>query len=387
MSSYTTVEQINEIASLNDPVLRNLQITQCYCELSTVFAKPMGAYANWCTFATWASRQAGQTIRHEDLQRTIESLLHNVPEVETALSLIITLAKQTGAKQDFDQLLKTSIGIIIKSTIERASDAVGRGNKKVFEEIAPEFALFISTCFNDVAYTQSSIDEFCKPLKAGPPPDGQDSLRSAFRCYYAALFEKGLKKKSELNFLANLQVGFHEQNRLQPEIAEALNASAIDAEQIKNEWLNHLFSGSNFWTRIRLFFQRLFGKTVLDKAIESLLERIQHHIRIILTAHLMTITLPPDNLLHLSQDLVIQFPVDLQQLTNTDLLALLTQIDPTKDSVLESGATDWADLHERMHFIADMFRCYHESKDLFDTAFSTEQTEAIKNGSIPAGRL
>jgi hypothetical protein len=101
----------------------------------------------------------------------------------------------------------------------------------------------------------------------------------------------------------------------------------------------------------------------------------------------MTITLPPDNLLHLSKDLVTQFPVDLQQLTNADLLALLTQIDPTKDSVLESGALDWADLHERMHFIADMFRCYHESKDLFDTAFSTQQTEAIKNGNIPPGRL
>jgi len=387
MSSYNTVEQVNQIASLNDAVVRNLQITQCYCELSAVFAKAMGDYANWCTFATWASKQAGQTIRHEDLQRTIESLLRNVPEIETALSLIITLAKQMGAQQDFDKLLNTSIGIIIQSTINRASDAVGRGNKKVFEEIAAEFALFISTCFNDVTYTQSSVDEFCKHLKPGLPPEGQDYLQKAFRCYYKALFENDVKKKSELNFFANLQVGFHEQNRLQPEIAEALNASAIDVQQIKNEWLSHLFSGSNFLTRIRLFFQRLFGKTLLDKAIESLLERIQNHIRVILTAHLMTITLPPDNLLHLSKDLVIQFPVDLQQLTNVDLLALLTQIDPTKDSVLQSGATDWADLHERMHFITDMFRCYHESKDLFDTAFSTEQIEAIKNGSIPVGRL
>ncbi|HEX5153945.1 MAG TPA: hypothetical protein VFW07_21010 [Parafilimonas sp.] len=387
MTSYTTVEQIDQIASLNDPILHNLQITQSYSELSAVFTKPMGAYANWCTFATWASKQAGQTIRHEDLQRAIESLLRNVPEVETALSLIITLAKQTGAQESFDQLYKTSIGIIINSTVNRASDAVGRGNKKVFEEIAAEFALFMSGCFNDAAYLQSGIDEFCKHFKQGQPPDGQDFLQSAFRCYYKALFENDVRKKTELNLLANLQVGFHEQNRLQPEIAAALNASAIDIQQIKSEWLSHLFSRSNFLTKIRLFFQRLFGKTVLDKAIESLLERMQHHIRIILTAHLMTITLPPDNLLHLSKDLAIPFPVDLQQLANADLLALLSQIDPTKDSMLESGATDWADLRERMHFIADMFRCYHESKDLFDTAFSAEQIEAIKNGNIPAGRL
>src|SRR5678810_910829 len=112
MSSYTTVEQINQIASLNDAVLRNLQITQCYYELSVVFAKRMGTCSNWCTFATWASKQAGQTIRHEDLQRTVESLLRNEPEIQTALSLIITLAKQAGAQQSFDELHKTSNGII-----------------------------------------------------------------------------------------------------------------------------------------------------------------------------------------------------------------------------------------------------------------------------------
>jgi hypothetical protein len=326
-------------------------------------------------------------IRHEDMQRTIEAFLQNVPEIEAALSLIVTLAKQNGAAQSFEQLHKTTLGIIITSTVNRASDAVSRGNKKVFEEIAKEFALFISACYDDLASLPANIDEFCRHLKPGSPPDGQDYLQKAFCCYYAALFEDNAKKKSELNLLANLRVGFHEQNRLQPEIAEALNASAIDVQQIKSELLSHLSYGSGFWTRIRLFFQRLFGKTALDKAIEILLERIQHHIRIILTAELMTITLPPDNRLRLSKDLPLQFPGDLQQLTNPDLLALLTQIDPTQNSVLGSGATDWADLPERIHFIADMFRCYHESKELFETAFSTEQSEAIKNGRLPAGRL
>jgi len=387
MSSFITVEQINQIASLNDPVLRNLQITQCYCELSSFFAQRMGGYANWCTFATWASKQAGQTIRHEDLQRTIEAYLKNEPEIEAALSLIATLVKQKGVQNSIDQLRKTTLGIVIASTVGRAGDAVSRGNKKVFEEIAYEFALFISACFNDVALLQSNIDAFCKHLHTGLPPDGQDYLRNAFCYYYQALFENDKKKKTELNLLANLQIGFHEQNRLQPEIAEALNASAIDVQQVKNELLSYLFSGSGFWTRIQLFFQRLFGKTVLDEAIESLLERMQYHLRIILTAHLMTITLPPDNRLCLGKDLTVQFPDDLKQLTNPDLLVLLTQIDPTANSVAQSGATDWADLGERMHFIADLFRCYHESKELFETAFSPEQTEALKNGKLPEGEL
>ena len=49
-----------------EPVVRNLRITQCYHALSAAVAERISPGANWCTFATWASRQAGQTIRGED---------------------------------------------------------------------------------------------------------------------------------------------------------------------------------------------------------------------------------------------------------------------------------------------------------------------------------
>ena len=383
-----TIEEIDSIALGADPVLRNLQITQCYCELSSVFAERTGLCVNWCTFATWASKQAGQTIRREDLQRTMEASLKNEPEIEAALSLIAALAKQSGAQQSFDQLRQSTLGSLVATAANRASDAISRGNKKVFEEIGREFSRFIATCFSDTVYVQSHIDEFCQQLHLGLPPDGQEYLQKAFSCYYQAFFEKEAKKKTELNLLSNLEIGFHEQNRLQPEIAEALNASIMDLQQVKSNLFSNLFSGTNFWTRFRLFFQRLFGKTTLwDKAIESLVQRIQHHLRMIMTAHLMTLTLPPDNHLHLGQDLSISYPDDLKQLANPDLLALLVQIDPTPDSLLESGATDWANLPERMHFIADLFRCYHESNELFDAAFTIEQVKALKDGRLPEGRL
>ena len=79
---------------MTDPVLRNLYITQCYCELSNAFAKRTGMMSNWCTFATWASKQAGQTIRSEDLKRTLEDLLIKEKSIEETLSLVISLAKQ-----------------------------------------------------------------------------------------------------------------------------------------------------------------------------------------------------------------------------------------------------------------------------------------------------
>ena len=383
-----TPAETDRIASIAEPVLRNLKITQCYYELSAVFARRMGPVANWCTFAVWASKQAGQTVRRQDLQRSLETMLQREPEIEAALSLVVTLAKQAGAQQSFDQLRQSALGTMLATSAIHASDAVSRGNKKVFEEIAPEFSRFMAACFGDSVYDQTHIDAFCQPLLPGDPPSGQDYLRKAFVCYYKALFEEDPKQKTELNLLANLQIGFHEQNRLQPEIAEALNASLLDAQQVKTQLLDKLLSGINFRSKFMLFVKSIAGKTgLLDKAIESLVQRIQSHLRRALTVHLMTLTIPPDNCLHLGRDLSMPYPGDLKQLVNVDLLALLQQTDPTPDSLLESGAVDWANLAERMHFIGELFRSCHASKELFDAVFTPEQVEALKEGRLPGGRL
>ena len=52
-------QEVIQIAALRDPVLRNLRITECYHRISAAFAARTGRCANWCTFALWASRQAG----------------------------------------------------------------------------------------------------------------------------------------------------------------------------------------------------------------------------------------------------------------------------------------------------------------------------------------
>jgi hypothetical protein len=72
-----TVEIVDRIAALADPMIRNLQITQSYCELSQALSQLIGSGANWCTFATWASKQAGVTIRLVGLQRSYA--LHRRP--------------------------------------------------------------------------------------------------------------------------------------------------------------------------------------------------------------------------------------------------------------------------------------------------------------------
>jgi hypothetical protein len=69
------------------------------------------------------------------------------------------------------------------------------------------------------------------------------------------------------------------------------------------------------------------------------------------------------------------------------LTALLATVDPTPDGTAGSGTDDWANLPDRMHFIADFFRCYHGWAPLFDAPFTAAQVAALKAGRRPEGRL
>ncbi|GAA4420927.1 hypothetical protein GCM10023187_56520 [Nibrella viscosa] len=179
------------------------------------------------------------------------------------------------------------------------------------------------------------------------------------------------------------------QTRLQPEIADSLNAMPIDPQDVKKRLLALLFPESPFVDKFRVFMLEFFRRTtLLDQAIQSLVARASQQVHAALTAHLMSITLPPDKRLQLGKDLPDSFPPNLKTLTNPDLRALLAKVGPTPDSLHETGAVNWANLPERMHFIADLFRCYQEYETLLRTSvFTTEQVTAIKAGKVPGGRL
>ena len=67
-----SVDDIDRIRAIDRAPLRNLHITHAYHDLAAGLAARTGGGANWCSFATWASRQAGKTIRGEDLLETYE---------------------------------------------------------------------------------------------------------------------------------------------------------------------------------------------------------------------------------------------------------------------------------------------------------------------------
>lgn len=381
---YHLPTEVDRIATHTDPVLRNLQITQSYYELSTLMARRSGSCANWCTFATWASKQAGQSIRQEDLRRALDQALSEVPETREAVADLVEVIRQkhtTEAPDRIRQVIRDAISPVAAQ--QRAGDAVARGNQKVYTEIGRAFARFLETCSNDAAYDATHIEQFCGDLRAGDPPEGQVYLQRAFTRYYRAFFVEDAREKAQLMLLANLEIGFHEQTRLQPEIAEALEAAVADPQVFARRLLVALFPYRGWLVYAGWMLMRWLGRrTALDQAVGHLPDRIRQHIRLFLTRHLMALHFSGGRTLRLGTDLRAVFPENLRTLDHPELLAMLAQLDPTQNDLRDSGAADWANLGERLHFIADLFRCSQEEADLLEAPFPAQQVEEIKTGVL-----
>src|SRR6478609_6514640 len=86
----TILADIERVAQLEQPVIRNLWITQHYHSLMGLLSDVLGAgNANWSTFATWASKTAGQSIRGEEVPVEIQQLLIEQAKVQERLSLLL----------------------------------------------------------------------------------------------------------------------------------------------------------------------------------------------------------------------------------------------------------------------------------------------------------
>ena len=368
------VSEVEWIVADAEPVVRNLRITHCYHRLSRELAARTGGSANWCTFAVWASKQVGRTIRQEDLVRALDRM--SSPD---AVDLLVRSLRRV-APRSFDGVAAlVRRAVVTTARLDAVSEAAARGNLKVFEEIAQEFARFLTF--------EGPITQFCESLRPGEPPEGQQYLRRAFTRYHRAMSTADPKQRAELLLLANVEVGLHEQTRLQPEITAALEAPVIDPEELERRLLDLLLPGNRFvkWLR-RALLTVLGRRSEIRAASTRLADQARSLARQAVTRHLMTLALP-DELLDLSTDLPATFPPLLTELSDPELLALLAKVDPTPNSLTDTAARDWSDLPDRMHYIADMFRCHAERTTLLDPPFTEEQVEAFTSGTRPPGRL
>src|SRR6476661_2678517 len=384
MASVPTVGDVDTIGAIGDPVIRNLRITQCYHELARAVAERVAPGANWCTFATWASRQAGQTIRGEDFARAAEDILGS-HEVAQVITDIVRLSSRTADARTRDTVLEAvHHAVDPEAALRRAADAVAVGNRKVFVEIGREFARWRGAAAAAGAPDGAGTAAFADGLRAGEPPDGQRLLREAFAAYGNACRAPNDMERAALMLLGNLLVGFHEQTRLQPEIQAALDA-AIDPDAVRAAVFPLVMPGA--WLRLRARIARLIGRPMpADVAVDALVAAIRRRLRVVITDLLMTLRLP-GVVLHLGRDVSGEFPPELRTIDYSPLRTLLASIDPTPNATVGSGAEDWANLRQRMRYIADLFRCWHARPELFTAPFTAVQVAAMREGRRPDGSL
>jgi hypothetical protein len=372
------VDEVRRIAAIASPVIRNLEITCCYARLAAAFAARGGEGANWCTYATWASRQAGRTIRGEDL---LEHLSRILGEGRWLLHPLATLWRRLLRRGLFQR--DTRIGRLTAAlhtpfdAFELASDAVARGNLKVFEEIGLEFARCL-----DAGTDPDRVGRFLEGLRPGDPPEGQRYLRQAFTRYERRQLERDPKARAELTLLANLEIGLHEQTRLQPEIRESLDAAYATQEDLGRRALELLFpSAARWWPVLRRSAAAVVG--VVAAGAQRAASRLA---REAITESLMVLSLP-GRALALGTHLADAYPEALVEPADADLVELLARYEPVPPTADDCGARDWSELPQRMHYIVHLFRALQLSEQLADPPFTPEEVASFSRGVVPDGEL
>ena len=377
------VDEVRRIVAIRNPVLRNLEITHCYSRLSAAVAARTGRGANWCTYATWASRQAGRTIRGEDLFAHLGSRLRHGRDL---LHPIESLWRWLLRRGLFDP--ETRLGRLTGQlhtpfdAFERASDAVARGNRKVFEEIGLEFARYLQECPPDAPPGSAELRRFLDGLRPGDPPDGQDYLRRAFERYQRHRSETDPKMRAELAVLANLEIGLHEQTRLQPEIREGLDAAFVTQEDLGRRLLVALVPSAARW---RAGVHR--PPAAVLEAVGTRLQRVAAALARDAITHSFLVLSLPGRVLALGVHLGDEFPELLREPGDPDLTELLARFEPVPPEPDDCGARDWSELHQRMHYIVHLFRVFHTHDDLLEPPFTPEQVASFTRGAVPAGDL
>ena len=370
--SGVSADDVARIAAIRDPVVRNCEITQAYCELGRAFAAKGGEpWSHWLAIATWASRQAGDVIRGEQAWHVLRA---HVDVPSTLAHPIESLWRKLLRRGLLSP--ETRLGRIVRAipgpldAVEAAAEQVALGNLRVFEEIATAFARWLVAV---------DPETFLASLRPGEPPEGQEHLRAAFRHYYAALSEPDARRRAELGYRADLEIAWQEQARLQDVIRASMEQPVIRSHELG---LRILAVIAPHWRVARDLIARLIGALAVPFHRFGL-----RMARRLITELLMTLRLPDGRLLRLGSGIPEPAAPLLADPQDPELRAVLAGIGCHSASD-NCGTADWSDFHERMHYIAHLFRCFRDAAPLFARSpFTPEQIERFRAGVLPHGSL
>ncbi|MDH3598163.1 MAG: hypothetical protein OEU26_00835 [Candidatus Tectomicrobia bacterium] len=363
IDNLTTPEAVQAVIDNPDPVIRNLQITQSYHELNLAVDRHLAdANVSWCAFATWASKQAGQFIRNEEVP----------PKLRRFLQLDTSDSQPWYAGLTLYRLLRSKPVLrYLSCTVEDIGFHLGEGNHLVYTKLAPLFARFLVLIRDQQEPHPAPFDAFLATIERDPTAGAE--LQQAFTHLYAALFDTDARRKAERIFMSNILIGLHEQTRLQEAIESAVTAPITrKLDALEQRW----------WLPGIGLLKRIFASAIRD--FEDDWQRL-------VTELLLSLALPNMHL-DLSEDLPPLpngdlYPPDLQAIVQPEANALIAELDYTPHTTRGSGARDWTRLSDRMNYVVDFFRSRQQEITLRDDPFTPEQVQLIRAGRLPDGPL
>jgi hypothetical protein len=364
---------VGDVAGMADPVLRNLAITQRYHELAVALRDAgLGDDATWCAFAVWASKTAGATIRGEVLPARATKLLVDNDATQAALHRF----NHGMAGRALSHLTHDHLVQVIKSVTGDVSKQIAAGNVLVFAELAPLFTELLAVHQSEPGSPQELTTALAPALASLGTGDDAAGAASAFDSYGRALF--GPADRGTLILQANVLAVAHEQRRLQPAIAAALDAAISDTlkKVIESDLISHLPVAE--------------ARQALDGLIDDICNVLDAAWDTALTEAIMQLVTAAETF-DLRRDVPPlpggMFPPGLRDLTSTAAEAAVALWDKTAGTGIPSGARDWAVLEQRMNFIVNLFRSRQNDATLFDAPFSASQLAALALGQLPPGPL
>jgi hypothetical protein len=370
MTSQKNLSQleIDQILNQKDLVLRNLQITLGYYRIAQGLRKFLGGNdVNWFCFGCYASKTAGQALRHELLPKQLKRAILHLAGYKNKNNFFDVVLQKVQKQESIEE------ENLLAEALADVSLSVSEGNYLIFSELAWPYSHFLETFSTDLQPNWEKLESFLhQHLDPRPIEDGgQAYLHQAFKAFFSARFETDPKKKAEWVLLGNLMTGYHEQIRVQPLIDQGLAAPFdVFAEKLLPE------------------------EEEIDTLIEESWKRVLEYTRLAVlrafTDMWMAYALPGSQM-RLGQDVALpetfDFPEELLTLENPQTLDLVRRFDKDLEKLSGSAADNWGSLNDRMTFLADFFRSHQRYSPLFDPPFSDKQIRSILINRVPEGPL
>jgi hypothetical protein len=371
------------VVAIDDPVLRNLWITQSYFDLSNRLQHAVGgADRTWCGFAVWASGTAGQSIRGDELPKIVVDVLDDSPDHLADVAMVNRRMRPLRAVRAGQPLGDDPLRQAVRDAITEVSHHIAHGNTLVYAELGPLLVAFVERCEQGNIATMAP-DEVQHLLAdaVGNPVDPK--LADAFEWWRRAVVTSDEQARAFAVLAANVRAVAHEQERLQDDIAAAMNAGLLSATRV----IDHVLPSWMPW--------------LVERAVAALvgqpLRRIAERTWREMTTELLMTLRVPGAVLRLHRDVPpladgSLFPTVLAELLDSpeevaSAVAVYREWDRTGGSGLHDGVEDWAVLTQRMSYIVNLFRGRQRDPSLAAHPFSDDQLVAMRAGRVPAGPL